>query len=480
MNPNTFTEFSSLDNINDTSKSHKVIKNLTTENIELVDFNDIDISVNKQNNDSYTLSDKDSQLFKKNLEKIFSDPISTSIFKDPVLALDNIIYERETIETYFSRYGDTAPSPITRQNIGTYLHRINLFKDLTNEFINIFPEFKKEIYDKDSTYDSNRRTIWRILNGSSINHIKLLGYTDFILMDEHSTCGCGNHDHETFINYLLKKCNNQEVIEHVFQNAIDLDKVDSNGWSIIHHICGSGNLTDLEKLMSIVNDSNINISFDFTQVDSNGDNLLHLACENNGNLGIIKFLIDKGLDVDQPNSEGKVPFKLLIESLINGNNPNNLALEYFIMNDKYVDYDVGNGWKPLHYLCKFIDDINIYHKLLDCGINMEDVTDDGRTPFSILSEKCKNIDVLKFFVDSIGVDIENTDNNGWRPIHYACRYGDYNVVNYFLTIGTIITSQISRYGDEDKSYTPADLIQLNRNIREDDLEMFIQIMFCMV
>lgn len=83
---------------------------------------------------------------------------------------------------------------------------------------------------------------------------------------------------------------------------------------------------------------------------------------------------------------------------------------------------------------------------------------------------------------NIWPDLEEANDDGWRVIHYATRYGNKNFIEYVLNknvfIGSYVTKIPSKSG-ENKMY-PIDLLALNENLRtseKDDLQVkFVTIM----
>jgi ankyrin repeat protein len=86
-------------------------------------------------------------------------------------------------------------------------------------------------------------------------------------------------------------------------------------------------------------------------------------------------------------------------------------------------------------------------KLLDKGANIEATNDDGWTP---LHWACRNgcVEVVEMLLDK-RANIEARDNGGWTPLHEACYKGHVEVVKLLLDKGTNIEAT-----DDDLGWTP--------------------------
>jgi ankyrin repeat protein len=49
--------------------------------------------------------------------------------------------------------------------------------------------------------------------------------------------------------------------------------------------------------------------------------------------------------------------------------------------------------------------------------------------------------MIKYIIDK-GVDLECVDNDGWKPIHYICRYSTPKIIKYIIDKGVDVPPDV--------------------------------------
>ncbi|MEE2743668.1 MAG: ankyrin repeat domain-containing protein [Bdellovibrionota bacterium] len=195
-------------------------------------------------------------------------------------------------------------------------------------------------------------------------------------------------------------------------------------------------------------------------ITPNKENLLHLACKS-GELGLIKYLIGRGLDVNSMSEFGtpvleaaNLPFKTIKQR-----ENKNKVLAYLISQGADVNLcEEEFKETPLLRAC-LVGDFSCVSYLLDNGA---DISLKGRneTPLtktvlgcvgSMESEYFKIIDLLL----EKGSSLEERDRNGLQAIHKACFRAESGLINFLFEKGVDLDAQIPAsdygYGEDDIS-----------------------------
>ena len=192
------------------------------------------------------------------------------------------------------------------------------------------------------------------------------------------------------------------------------------------------------------------------------DSALHAACEY-GYLDVVRFLIEvQNCDAFYTNSDGLTPLQVACktgyacvvsylssrpeyyEMEDNYATPLQLALCYghveiaLLLINKKLDSITGarnKEWTSLHSACEYGDPQIV--KFLVETIGLDPVCRDSEG-FSPVHVACQNghVEILKYFVHEIQCDIDGLTMAGQSVLHLACKYGHLNVVVYLLDISS--------------------------------------------
>ena len=141
---------------------------------------------------------------------------------------------------------------------------------------------------------------------------------------------------------------------------------------------------------------------------------------------MIKFIIEKNVDLKCKNNDGWKPIHLICEY----STPK--MIEFIINKNVDLECEDNYGWKPIHFICK------------------------NSTP-----------EMIEFIINK-NVDLECKTNDGWKPIHFICRFSTPKIITYALT-NFNTTEKIKKYNDTNVDYDVYDLIKLNPNVTDKTL-----------
>lgn len=177
---------------------------------------------------------------------------------------------------------------------------------------------------------------------------------------------------------------------------------------------GKVNITELEQLTTNKNIMNYTVP------------LMHL-CENYFvNLECIKFLVEKGALVNGMSISGK-PFNYTTSLLCYVKNRIDIDIDivkYLLQKGTDVNRIDENNKTVLTYLCEKYIDFACIDLLLEYNANISSTNNDYVDPLIIIcSKKNPSFDEIKYFVDhKANVNCINIDDNGETPLTILCKH----------------------------------------------------------
>ncbi|KAJ3658220.1 hypothetical protein Zmor_009973 [Zophobas morio] len=243
----------------------------------------------------------------------------------------------------------------------------------------------------------------------------------------------------------------KDIIKLLIDNGIYVNVRNTYGRTPLHFCCENADFKTTEALLehrALVN-----------TLDKDDNSALHYASTSSTkNTEVLKLLLDKGSNVNTPNSTGLTPLhyaclggnvdnvKLLLENnaMINfvdedRNNPLHVALFWNNRNvakfliDNGIDINARNGnlKTALHFACEN-GDYEVTEKLLEnnASINVLDKNDKNGLLYASESWE-SNRDLIKLLLRK-GIDIDVPNKNGAPALHLACENGDLEVAEILL------------------------------------------------
>lgn len=276
----------------------------------------------------------------------------------------------------------------------------------------------------------------------------------------------------------------EELAEQLKEMGYDVLKVSNSGDNALHLATKKLNLVAIKLA--------VEYGMSISRTNKAGDSPLHLAASK-GNLPICEYLLSQGADMNQANILGQTAYHKALGK------PNCDLLSLFESNgynshDPFKDYLIASGLNPdsvdnsgnqlMHRLSK-TKNLELMHKALESGYSPDVLNKKGETPLT-LAIKNQDLEMAKL-LNEYGNQITMNDifalvklnwlegltllesypqehvqsllnehnEKGIAPIHYACVMGDFNVLNYLVQLGAnvnLLTLFEYEYGPQDPVY----------------------------
>ena len=242
-----------------------------------------------------------------------------------------------------------------------------------------------------------------------------------------------------------------------------MTNTDKTNSALLYYACRYSTQNIIEYIISL--------GFDINTKLTKGNTALHLICKRMRNVTLVKYMIeDLKADITIKNDKQLTPVQVLCVD-----NFNIEILTYFIENGMFDEkaiytFDNSNGENtdiidtklPIHFICTKCDDLAFYVYLKSKNINLNIPDSRGWKPIHYVSTRLTNTKILDYLIDQCGSNIHDTNNDGWNPLHLACRYNKANIVIYLIFKGGNIDIPIQKYmGDDTKKYRPIKLLEIN-------------------
>ncbi|PVD33492.1 hypothetical protein C0Q70_04748 [Pomacea canaliculata] len=207
--------------------------------------------------------------------------------------------------------------------------------------------------------------VHRYAMGKNMEH-NMLSFLD-ISMYCNTRCWTGDT-----VFHLAARHGNWSVVELIVDYVDNIDKVDSNGLTVIQRLVMSATNTFSSEYSLFCR--LIELGADYTCRDQNGDTVLHLAARN-GHWQIVKHLTNLGAEVDTKDSEG---FSILHRIATEEKRSDSVTAKELSQCGAIIKQKDLQGNTPLH--------LAVQHKnwavakdLVKCGADVNDVDAEGFT-----------------------------------------------------------------------------------------------------
>src|SRR5699024_8125815 len=150
-------------------------------------------------------------------------------------------------------------------------------------------------------------------------------------------------------------------------------------------------------------------------VNSDGRTALHTAISGNGNLEMVKLLVEKGADVTVKDKEGLT----LVDHALS---KRKMDIVMYLV-EKNVDCSdlKTKGWTLLHYAAKE-GTKQLVELLVHKGVRINAKNYDGQTPLHVAVKENTDLEMVKYFIAK-GADVQVRDNSGSSLMIEAARRG---------------------------------------------------------
>ncbi|XP_067653188.1 serine/threonine-protein phosphatase 6 regulatory ankyrin repeat subunit A-like [Haliotis asinina] len=290
--------------------------------------------------------------------------------------------------------------------------------------------------------EGDNMLLWACRGGN----VKIVNY---ILIQNIVDINAQNNGGETPV-MLAANSGDREIFDILVRKGADLSVIDNNTDNILHWACRGGNVKIVNYiLMQNIVDINCkgyeeitpvliaayhakNEAFDIlvqkgadlSVIDENGDNILHWACRG-GNVKIVNYILMQNIvDINGKGDEEMTPVMLAAH--------HGKREVFDILFKQGADLSVidGNGDNILHWACRG-GNVEIVNYIL--MQNIVDINGKGSkemTPVMLAAYHGKR-EVIHTLVRK-GADLSVIDGNGDNILHWACRGGNVEIVNYIL------------------------------------------------
>ena len=250
-----------------------------------------------------------------------------------------------------------------------------------------------------------------------------------------------------YINFSL-----QEKVEEYISSSRNLNLPDENNWYPIHYVVVNGDV----KMVKLLLDQGVKADV----LNDEGYTPLMIAAYNNFT-NIVKLLVYNNANQMLKNTEGKTALEIAIERNSNESsqflqNPfitpmDLLDLGYTeavkeIIKEKDLDLDkLYDDGTTLLQSAAFFGQKELVEEIIEKGADVNIVSKIGATAISYAIDK-GYIDIVNILIDKSNLELSTVD--GWCPIHFAARKGDVKMVKLLLDHG-VKTDVLT-----DKGFTP--------------------------
>ncbi|XP_067653215.1 serine/threonine-protein phosphatase 6 regulatory ankyrin repeat subunit B-like [Haliotis asinina] len=304
-------------------------------------------------------------------------------------------------------------------------------------------------------------------DGDNILHLACRGgnvkIVNYILMQSIVNINAKNNNGETPV-MITANSGDREAFDILARKGADLSVIDNKGDNILHWACRGGNVKIvtyilLENCVDINCKGNegktpvliaayhgkneafdilVKRGADLSVIDINGDNILHSACRG-GNVKIVTYILMQNIvDINCKGDEEMTPV------LIATYHAKHEAFDILVNKEADLSVIDENGDNILHLACRGGHVKIANYILMQSIVDINAKNSKGETPV-LLAARCAKREVFDNLVRK-GADLSVIDEDDDNILHYACRGGNVNIVNYILMRNSVDINRKGRGG----------------------------------
>jgi|GEM_PF-1938555 len=188
-------------------------------------------------------------------------------------------------------------------------------------------------------------------------------------------------------------------------------------------------------------------------------NLLHIAA-GNGDVEMMKFLINKGIDVNSRGTHGFIPLYFAIY------NKQFKAVKFLVNQGADINDNKNESEYSMLYYAESSHKLNIIEILLDHGVNDNILNENIVNINLILSARNNNVKMVKRYLKKgANINTKGYLTNKNTPLHHAVLNNNYLLVKYLISKGAKINLK-----NKDEN-TPLDVAAMNNYL---DIKLLLQ------
>ena len=262
------------------------------------------------------------------------------------------------------------------------------------------------------------------------------------------------HDGRTYIFWAAYK-NNIDMMQYLVDKGAKTDIVDDHGYSLLNFAATTGQLNSKLYDFCIAHGANVLIEknhdganallllaphlkditlinyfvskgIDINSVDNNSNGIFCYATKN-GNINLLKTLIDLGVSHDNNNAV------IFASQGTRGHTNKKPVYEFLESIDLKINTIDSENNNPLHALSYRNKDLELLSFFIDKGVDVNKPNNDGNTPFMNASY-LNSLEVIKKFPQTIS-DINLKNKDGQTALSRALQRNNADVVAYLIEKG---------------------------------------------
>ncbi|KAF4340900.1 ankyrin-3 [Fusarium beomiforme] len=293
------------------------------------------------------------------------------------------------------------------------------------------PDLFKVLFER-STDEQEKNRCWfslsEIRNKEEFTH-----YLELLLAEGIDMEMMDGHGNTLYLNCLR---GDKERLHILKEHGARIDVEDAKGNNALHRLCLSS-CTSTEEMKGFIDDG-----IDPLATNKNGDTLLHTVAKwydsTRKSANLLRWLLSLGIPVNTVNNQGATPLHVYQTRERSGSTLFDKERIHFldILNSKgEVDLKIRNndGLSPLH-LAAITSEVEMA-KLMSLGRDLNYLTSDSQNILHLACRARKANIVVQALGSASDIELNQQDDYGRTPLHYACSSGDAESVAWLLQHG---------------------------------------------
>ncbi len=170
---------------------------------------------------------------------------------------------------------------------------------------------------------------------------------------------------------------------------------------------------------------------------------LHIAAQKS-KVEIVKLLLEKGAKIDKQSKNKNTALHFAVDNFMNSYEVMQLLLQEKA-NFKLKNTEEKDIWEYIYDQKKgafFEKESDLLTLLMRYGYFPDTTRNEiKQSVFHKLCERSESPQITEFFVEKYNLNPNDTDANGWTPLHYAAKGGNYEVARILIKNGANINAQ---------------------------------------